>query len=151
MEDTQKQSIPSRREGVSADTQALADALVERCCDDLFAGVFAGVYVVMEDVSGATELVQFSDDDIVVCLEESDTCIQNPTQTIGHAFKPARWVRAYCGLIDEESAQTPVLFVEFGERAWRSYSAAYPLVYNEHSELVAIEDPFASGEVEPLI
>ena len=138
-----------RKDGISAETDALASDLFGQAFDLLAEEAFSGVLLVAETQKGETLSFEFSDDAIDVLLEGAYAKVKE----IAKQEDPAlRYALAYVGAIeDEQDNFSDALLVEFGESGYKAYSA-YSYIENiaGHDQF-AWTEPAPAGEVEALI
>ncbi|MBS5451080.1 MAG: hypothetical protein KHY83_03620 [Coriobacteriia bacterium] len=151
-------------EPISAEMEALADALIDYGLDLLGETGQLVPTVAVEDASGGQAILSLDgDEDIEECLDEAHDLVRSAARGKGASSgrridglsgRPVRYAIAYDGAIREEEggAYRPALIVEYGEQGLASGYSAY-LLYKHagHPQKFVWTDPAAAGEVELLV
>lgn len=134
------------REGVSAQTDEMASALLGRALDVLAVGEDLHVLLALGSTDGSVSSFEFADDGPEECLEGARKKAAEADASV------VRAALAYRGAVaDETGAYQDAVILEFGERGYRSYSAFSLVEVTGDEDTFGWTEPEAAGEVPPLL
>ncbi len=134
------------RDGVSAQTDELASALLGKALDVLAVGEELHVLLALGSKSGEVASYEFAEDGPEECIEGAHKKVAEADADV------VRYALAYRGAIaDEDGAYQDAVILEFGERGYRSFSAFSLVDVTGDEDTFGWTAPEPAGEVEPLL